>query len=64
MPLDKEDKALLENACDSQKDKSYQQVYPEELLAKVAAQCSLQPGLANVFGELLVQVRRQRVINN
>jgi len=60
MPLEAKDKALVENALNAldtkkQDEKNYERVYPEDLLAKVAAQCSLQPGLAPVFGELLVQ---------
>jgi hypothetical protein len=49
MPLEAKDKALVENALNAldtkkQDEKNYERVYPEDLLAKVAAQCSLQPG--------------------
>jgi hypothetical protein len=54
MPLEVKDKTLVENALNAlrtnkeeQKNyerKNYERVYPEALLAKVAAQCSLQPG--------------------
>ena len=35
--------------------RSYAEVYPEDFISRILAQCSVQPGLSHVYAELLLQ---------
>ena len=40
---------------------SYAEVYPEDFISRILAQCSVQPGLSHVYAELLLQGAGQEI---